>query len=56
VASAVKSWLYTQIGRSSVVFDSAGTIDKSDGALCIDLNYFLLDAPLVDIIITIRSA
>jgi tetratricopeptide (TPR) repeat protein len=58
VVSAVKSWFYThpQIGRSLVVFDSADAIDESDDASYIDLNYYLPDAPSVDIIITTRSA
>ena len=56
VVPAVKSWLHTQIGRSLVVFDSADAIDESDDASYIDLNYFLPDAPSVDIIITTRSA
>jgi hypothetical protein len=56
VVPAVKSWLYTQMGRSLVVFDSADAIDESDDASYIDLNYFLPDAPSVDIIITTRSA
>jgi tetratricopeptide (TPR) repeat protein len=56
VVPAVKSWLCTQIGRSLVVFDSADAIDESDDTSYIDLNYFLPDAPSVDIIITTRSA
>ena len=56
VVPAVKKWLYTQVGRSLVVFDSADAIDESDDASYIDLNYFLPDAPSVDIIITTRSA
>jgi hypothetical protein len=34
----------------------ADSIDESEDALYIDLNYFLPDAPSVDIIITTRSA
>ena len=53
---AVKNWLHAQTGRSLVVFDSADAIEESDDASYIDLNYFLPDAPSVDIIITTRSA
>jgi tetratricopeptide (TPR) repeat protein len=56
VVPAVKNWFYTQIGRSLMVFDSADAIDEGDDASYIDLNFFLPDAPLVDIIITTWSA
>jgi len=39
-----------------VVLDSADTIDDPDNASYIDLDYFLPDASLVDIIITTRSS
>jgi hypothetical protein len=38
-----------------VIFDSADTIDDADKASYIDLNYFIPDAPSVDVIITTRS-
>jgi tetratricopeptide (TPR) repeat protein len=56
VVPVVKSWFCTQIERSLVMFDGADAIDESDDASYIDLNYFLPDAPSVDIIITTRSA
>jgi tetratricopeptide (TPR) repeat protein len=52
----VKSWFHGKSGRSLVIFDSADTIDEADDASCVDLEYFLPDAPSVDVIITTRSS
>jgi hypothetical protein len=51
----VKNWFHGQSGRFLVIFDSADTIDDADKASYIDLNYFIPDAPSVDVIITTRS-
>ena len=51
----VKSWFHGQSDRFLVIFDSADTIDDADKASYIDLNYFIPDAPSVDVIITTRS-
>jgi hypothetical protein len=39
-----------------VVLDSADTINNADDASFIDLEYFLPDVPLVDVVITTRSS
>ena len=52
----VKSWFHSRSGRSLVIFDSADAIDNADDASYIDLEYFLPDAPSVDVIITTRSS
>jgi hypothetical protein len=52
----VKSWFHGRSGRSLVIFDSADTIDNADDASYVDLNYFLPDAPCVDVIIMTRSS
>ena len=44
------------VGRSLVILDGADTIDDADNASYIDLEYFLPDAPSVDVIITTRSS
>jgi hypothetical protein len=46
----------TGVGRSLVILDGADTIDDADNASYIDLEYFLPDAPSVDVIITTRSS
>jgi len=56
VVVMVKNWFHGQSGRSLVIFDSADTIDDADDASYIDLQYFLPDAPSVDVIITTRSS
>ena len=52
----VKSWFYGQSGRFLVIFDSADTIDDADEISYIDLNYFIPNAPCVDVVITTRSS
>jgi NB-ARC domain len=52
----VKSWFHGKSGHSLVILDSADTIDKADDASYVDLEYFLPDAPSVDVIITTRSS
>jgi tetratricopeptide (TPR) repeat protein len=52
----VKSWFHGRNGRSLVIFDSPDTIDNADDTSYIDLDYFLPDAPCVDVIITTRSS
>ena len=56
VVAAVKSWFHSQRERSLVVLDSADEIDEGDGGSSINLEFFLPDAPTVDIIITTRHA
>lgn len=53
---AVKSWFYRQCGWSLLVLDSADSIDNADDLLYIDLEYFLPDASLVDVVVTTRSS
>jgi tetratricopeptide (TPR) repeat protein len=56
VVMMVKSWFHGKSGRSLVIFDSADTIDEPGDASYVDLQYFLPDAPSVDVIITTRSS
>ena len=53
---AVKSWLRDQTERSLVVLDSADALDDDDDESYINLEFFLPDAPTVDVIITTRHA
>jgi tetratricopeptide (TPR) repeat protein len=53
---AVKNWFHQHHGRLLVVLDSADTIDNVEDKSYIDLEYFLPDAPFVDVIITTRSS
>ena len=53
--AAVKRWFHGQTERSLVVFDSADALDDGDESY-INLELFLPDAPIVDIIITTRHA
>jgi hypothetical protein len=52
----VKSWFHGQSARFLVILDSADTIDHADEASYINLNYFIPDAPSVDVIVTTRSS
>jgi hypothetical protein len=51
-----KSWFHGRNRRSLVASGSADIIDNTDGAGYIDLKWFLLNAPWVDVIITTRSS
>jgi tetratricopeptide (TPR) repeat protein len=53
---AVKRWFYGRTERSLLVLDSADAIDDSDDESCINLAFFMPDAPTVDIIVTTRYA
>lgn len=53
---AVKSWFHRQSGRLLLMLDSADSIDDADDSSYVNLEYFLPDAPLVDVVITARSS
>ncbi len=53
---AVKRWFDGREGRWLVVLDSADSIDNEHDESYINLQYFVPDAPGVDMIITSRSA
>ncbi len=53
---AVKNYFHSQKGRYLFVLDSADSIDNEQDESYIDLNFFVPDAPNVDVIITTRSA
>jgi tetratricopeptide (TPR) repeat protein len=51
---AVKRWFHGQTERSLVVLDSADAIGDGDNESYPNLEFFLPDAPMVDVIITTR--
>ena len=53
---AVKGWFHQLEKRSLLVIDSADCIDNEGDPSYINLNYFLPDAPRMDIVITTRSS
>ena len=53
---AMKRWFHVREGRWLVVLDSANTIEDDQQKSYIDLDYFIPDAPGVDVIITSRSS
>lgn len=55
-APAVKSWFYRQKGRSLLVVESADSINDVEDASYVDSNYYLPDAPRVDVVVTTRSS
>jgi hypothetical protein len=52
-AVVVKRWFYGQTERSLVVLDNADAIDEGDSESDVNLEFYLLDAPTVDVIITV---
>ena len=53
---AVKGWFHGQTERSLLVLDSADVIGDSDNVSCINIAFFMLDVPTVDVIIMTRYA
>jgi hypothetical protein len=52
--AAVKRWFRGQTERSLLVLDSADVIDDDDNEFYINLEFYLPDAPTVDVIIITR--
>jgi hypothetical protein len=53
---AVKGWFHGRTGKWLLILDGADSIDNEDDESYINLQAYLPDAPLVDIILTTRSS
>ena len=53
---ALKRWFHGQTARSLLVLDSADALNDDDNESYINLEFYLPDAPTVDVIITTRYA